>query len=433
MSSKQLFSRARSDFRNFVRAADTAVETQVAGGIPFVRWPDGRWCIEANLFMLQLQEEGKALNPSGSTLATYAAYISPLIRYCFQESISFLQLKDEDLNQIKNGFDGVKSPAKNGAVSDTAARSMTIVWLNFLHLVSRYHDDTGLLGEAGRITATRNLRSLATGSGKSLSMASWHYGALLEKKHAESAKPVRPIVANALVQLCEEAIKSESEFLQRRRLVMLALMLGTGIRRSELTSLRVGDITRALRRTYPFGHLTGGTIDHDAYLEIVSRKTKQRSGRMVPVGAKLLNVMDLYLKSRSALMKSLGRNSSSPAGAFLVSHSDGRGLTPNTITLEIHLLSAGAGLTEQSSPNSIRAFHIVQRYADLFANFHVFDRMQFDQKFALDRDFRSKFEDINLSAGVTLPKRYLESAFSEAKVTEETQKLLKVCLAAHSG
>jgi len=62
-----------------------------ADNIPMIKWPDGRWCTLANMYMCRLYEQGHSRNNDGGTLKTYAANISHLIRYCFKNKIDNIQ------------------------------------------------------------------------------------------------------------------------------------------------------------------------------------------------------------------------------------------------------------------------------------------------------------------------------------------------------
>jgi len=62
---------------------NNSVVTSLADYFPTLSWPDGRWCFEANVFMLELYYKGLSRKNKGGTLLTYAANISPIIRYCY--------------------------------------------------------------------------------------------------------------------------------------------------------------------------------------------------------------------------------------------------------------------------------------------------------------------------------------------------------------
>ena len=68
--------------------------TTPAHDIPMLSWPDGRWCLPANIYMLELYHRGLSRKNHGGTLLTYAANITHLLRYCFDNQIDFPDLTD---------------------------------------------------------------------------------------------------------------------------------------------------------------------------------------------------------------------------------------------------------------------------------------------------------------------------------------------------
>ena len=79
-----------------------------AGGLPLMYWPDGRWCFEASLFMGHLARQGLSRRYRGGTLLTYAAHITPLLRYCFANGIDLFTLTDNHFRLFMRGIVGEK-------------------------------------------------------------------------------------------------------------------------------------------------------------------------------------------------------------------------------------------------------------------------------------------------------------------------------------
>ena len=72
MRNRQLYTVTTQDYRLPI-AMDVrgkAVTVQ-ADNIPMLSWPDNRWCLEANLYMLELYERGLSRRNGGGTLTVY--------------------------------------------------------------------------------------------------------------------------------------------------------------------------------------------------------------------------------------------------------------------------------------------------------------------------------------------------------------------------
>jgi hypothetical protein len=66
---------------------NTLIHQEVIDRFPFVRWPSGQPCEPVNAYLLDI-----ASNVTGDKLKTYAAELSPLVRYCASAAIGFEQL-----------------------------------------------------------------------------------------------------------------------------------------------------------------------------------------------------------------------------------------------------------------------------------------------------------------------------------------------------
>lgn len=95
MSNKQLFNLLPVDFILPAHVDEKGkVNMREAGEIPFIYWPNYAPCYEANAYMLSQWRQGKSRRNRGGTLAEYAKNISPLIRFCFCNSIAMIDMTD---------------------------------------------------------------------------------------------------------------------------------------------------------------------------------------------------------------------------------------------------------------------------------------------------------------------------------------------------
>ena len=102
MKNKQLVNKIKSDFEiwGFLSPITKEVKTKMAKDMPFIRWPNNKPCIEANLFILSQFNLGFSRKVNGGTLRTYAYHISHIINYCSQKKINITGLTDNHFTQF---------------------------------------------------------------------------------------------------------------------------------------------------------------------------------------------------------------------------------------------------------------------------------------------------------------------------------------------
>lgn len=130
---------ARRDFIVVGRASRVHRPVIVeAGTFPVARWPNGRYCLPVGLFLAKKLLGGCRSAPNGGTLKTYACYMAPLVRYCYEFlGGNFLNFTDYDLtvclNDILEEEDEDATGAKVQKRMRNTVRQMGSLWIEFLH------------------------------------------------------------------------------------------------------------------------------------------------------------------------------------------------------------------------------------------------------------------------------------------------------------
>ena len=143
MLDSQLYTLSKKNFRMPLGVdSDSSVFTTRADDIPMLCWSDGRWCFEANLYMIELYQRGLSRTNNGGTLKTYASNISHLLRYCFLNRTDFINLTDSQFTLFVKGLQG---KIKNKTTVVKARNANTVIniarnCLDFLSCVARFYN-----------------------------------------------------------------------------------------------------------------------------------------------------------------------------------------------------------------------------------------------------------------------------------------------------
>lgn len=137
----------------------TRIHRQILHRFPFVRWPSGYPCEPVNGYLL-----GSAPGVTGDTLKTYAAELSPLIRYCASQGIGFQELDDTHFCSFSESLQterSVNRPSGRARCNNTVRRILSRA-IAFLHWYSVHFlscSEAPLVGEmasAPRIVVRRH-------------------------------------------------------------------------------------------------------------------------------------------------------------------------------------------------------------------------------------------------------------------------------------
>ncbi len=148
--------------------------------------------------------------------------------------------------------------------------------------------------------------------------------------------------ADAMAQLLDQLEVAEGFFLLRDR-VLLELLYGLGLRRSELIDLRLPDL--------------------DLQQQQVRVRGKGSQERILPVGRPLAKLLEHYLEERSAQQPH-------PETDHLLLTNKGAPLYPKWVYNQVHRYLSAVSTLEQRSPHVLRhafATHLSEAGADLNA------------------------------------------------------------------
>ena len=357
MSNKQLFNLLPVDFILPAHVDEKGkVNMRESGEIPFIYWPNYVPCYEANAYMLSQWRQGKSRRNRGGTLAEYAKNISPLIRFCFCNSIAMIDMTD---NLFALFIRGLQSRIKNGELqrSTNAVIKIGRKCIDFLIFIGELHANIDFIGESNcRITVTQREFKKQRAGKRALVRKYWDHADLPDPDPIRKRLPISPKVVHAIKN---EINKIEDKGLRLRKALMIACFEQTGGRRFEVTHILVKDVEQA-------SHSYGGA----PLLSMIT--VKGGNNREIPVPRTFIEQAVRYIKRirRQIIRATIGAKNDH--GFLFISHTTGLPLKPDTITTELHKLCSAAGIDNQPGhAHLFRHAYITQKFVAAIQHYEL--------------------------------------------------------------
>lgn len=390
--------------------------TARADNIPMLCWPDGRWCFEANLYMLELYERGLS-RKNGGSLKIYAANLSHLLRYCYQNQTDLINLTD---SQFTLFIKGLQAERKNNRPDVRRRNANTTIsigrnCLDFLGCVGRFHNQPDLVSKKGRIKAEQKEFQIKIdghiGRNK-LVRRYWHHNSF---PTPDSKVKVLPINTNNIRKLREAIIEiSNSSFLKRRRQIMLMMLEVTGGRCGEIASLTLASVMAA-------------KVMKEPMLELITLKRRAPHTRHIPIPRPDLDMLISFIeKQRYHIMrKTLGL--SNDHGYVFVSETNGNSIKAQTISQEIHALAKTACIDEKAHAHMFRHRFITKLFVGLIEQ-HAFENVDDFRRALLDTEsLKQKVQQWTGHTSTASLEIYINLAFEEVSNFKKTYDAVTLC------
>ncbi|KPY74774.1 Integrase family protein [Pseudomonas syringae pv. syringae] len=374
---------------------DGGVDMKSAESLPIMRYPDGRICYFANMFVLELYSEGHSLTNRGGTLRTYMSLLSHIIKYAYYNQLTFPQFTNNRFQLFMRSLDGfLKTGTKR---SPNQQIRIICQSLDFLEYVGKIIDKPNFVSKTGIIRAHRI---------KNFNKESNDY---LNNNAYSACRTTRWDVENmpnymdpgrgsamgigALTALKKATMDASSPFLAQRNALIIELMHATGSRRGETSPIKTNDIKNAL-----------GNSNTPNCLMLKTLKHGQLEYREVVLPKMTLEMANEYIQSsrRSKIGKTIGPRNDH--GYLFVSERTGAPLSTNTITNIFGKLRKHAGIIEKAHPHMLR---------HLFIHEHM-DELVFLLENSIDTSVHSP-QRIDLIASLKLMQRTGHRSFKGLK------------------
>lgn len=409
MSKHQLYTLTNDDYRLPI-ARDFRGEaiTARADCIPMLVWPNNRWCLEANLYMLELYERGLSRKNGGGSLKTYAANISHLIRYCFANRCELINLTD---SQFTLFIRGLQVERKAGHANVRVRDANTVInigrnCLDFLNCIGRFHNQLDFVSKNGCIRAEqKEIQIKLDGHHKSLKRSYWHHHAF---PTPDCKTRVLPISTNNIKKLREAVVQSSSStFLRRRRQIMLMMLEVTGGRRGEIVSLTVDSVMKAQAMKAPL-------------IELITLKKRGSPLRQIPIPRPDLDMLVSFIEKnrRRVVREKLGLHNDH--GFVFISETNGNQLNAQTISQEIYALAKVAEIEEKAHAHMFRHRFITKLFVALIEQ-HAFENVDDFRRALLDTEtMKQKVQQWTGHTNLASLDIYINLAFEEAADFKKT-------------
>lgn len=416
---KSLYKKVRESFQlpSYVDQRGNLVLKRAAR-IPMVHWPDGRQCVEANLFLLGLYKKGRSIRSEGGTLTTYASQITHLIRYCAANNIHLEELTDAHFTMFINGLRAERhgSSPQQLARNNTTVISIGKVCLDFLLSVGNLHLRGEFISPTGQISAHKEVYLKQTGISRSgqpriKRIEYWTHSSF----GTPEPEVVRDPISTEAIRALRKAIFTcgSGKFLVRRRQVMLKLFEILGGRRTEVSLVTVASVEAAASMKRPM-------------LELQSLKQGGNSSkkRMVPISLHDAKYLLSYVRFSRSVVISRTCGKELDDGFMLISEETGKRLMPNTLTQEMSAIRKAAGISEKACLHMFRHRFITKVFVALIEEHRYQNVDHFRQALIDDDALKRKLMEWTGHRDPASLTRYIHLAFKEVAAFKKTYSVV---------
>ncbi|CAJ3382069.1 site-specific integrase [Burkholderia glumae] len=394
--------------------------THDVAGIPLPLWPDGGWCIELAGYMHKLAIQRLSLADRGGTPGTYASQLSHLVRYCYSNKVNFHEITNE---QFEDFIDSLSRPKRANGEPSRNTRTICGIGrrsLEFLDYVGGRRHILNFIGPDGSniVAERKTIEHSGAEGGAKITRYYWHHCCFPTPSRVTRRYPVPEEYINRLQKAIFEA--KSSSFLRSRRRTLLRVLEATGARRIEVVNLTVADIWAAKAMEKP-------------YLNLLTFKRKgEPEERMLPISHSDLDYIIEHIEVYRAPLVA-DKMGDVDHGILFVSERTGASLTPNTVTLEVHLLRKAAGIEGKAHPHLFRHRYITMAIFRLIRAYKINDRDHFAEMLLKVNTFVQEVMERTGHKSMTALSRYVDWAFALSSKLEADFNQVELSELARTG
>ena len=418
-----------------LRTHNTArIHHQVIDRLPFVRWPSGQPCEPVNAYLLDT-----AATVTGDTLKTYAAELSPLLRYCDSVSIGFEQLDDthiftyaQQLQTERALHDPTRRMRNNNTVRNLMRRAIAFLQWYQAHLMLA--TETPLIGSA-EVAPRIIVRWRHTPHGGRRGTDYVVHRAMPTTNSRQPKHPLPQSIIEEIERVIEslsdlnmqtahfkrrfarhpEHLTAQLEYLRARRRFMVWIMKRTGLRPSEMHEMPLRENATALKTQR---------------LIIPTKKRRHRVGplRSFPVTLRDAAIFHRYLIARETYAQQIRRSDPAyqlPEALFL--GVEGEAVKKTSLEKDFERLVRACG--HRNVQACLSMFR--HRFITFEVVAHLREFMGSQEKtrqLMTDADYRSILKRVSAKTGHGSPEslwHYIDLAWEEMDVWAQVDRTLE--------
>ncbi|MDN7142148.1 site-specific integrase [Pseudomonas sp. JQ170] len=395
----------------FAVKPDHSIILSDAGNIPTLRWPSGSWCIEANIWLLELYDRGLSRSDRGGSLLSYATNISHLIRYCDAQNTRFLDLTDLQFNFFVTTLLGQRRADGTKLRTQNTVKNIAKNCVDFIDFLSReFHSPS-------RLTITAIEQTIFTPDGSKLIRNSKSHSAIPPMTRVEERFPIN-IETIKCLRLAAAADASASPYVKSRRRVMIRCFEMLGARRAEVGQLRVRDVRAAVQTQ----HLRVVTLKGGVRRSINPAADDSGRFREIPISQADLKLLTDYIEYVRA---PLARRLKTTHDYLFLNERTGNPLTPNAFTAEIQHIAKLGKILDPVSPHLFRHRFITKIFVAEILRQKADSLEDFKQAILETESLKRKIQELTGHRRLASLERYIHLAWEEAMAISKTSPKFK--------
>lgn len=418
-----------NEARRFDEADDRAFPALV-----LMSWPNGYPCIEMELYLLYLAQNGSRVDEHGGSVRQEAVKLSHLVRYCYHHKLNFWELWSNHFSDFLYRL--IKELKANGQtkresthvieISDSCVRFLT--WLQSAVLPHRYLVD--IKGNKHQILLVIKKTIDSTGG--------VHFSRRFSGNPSPSTPRLKEPMPKESIDALFSAISSKSDALRSNPsftsnfdsshslecyldfrsacwATILTLCMATGCRPSELASM---SLSVSISAMFP-----------NKQLILNTKKREPDARRKIRVNMGVVIKVSSYIKSRGRFLEQLRAAGKHPEPAdALFLNSEGNPLTKETLTRGFDRLCDDAGLVNRTCISMFRHRAITTLIAIHLQEFCL-PRLEVAMQALNDSDYMTILTKVAQITGHKRPeslKPYIHLAWEELGAFDTVQAAVKI-------
>lgn len=406
MKNKKLYSMVINfSLPNYISTSKQDIKFYNLDALPFLLFPNGIPCYEANSYLIYKLKFGYSENYNGGTYRIFANHLSHFIRFTFycKEIENFSQFDDNLFSDFMDYLQDDPLVRSNNQIINIAYQI-----IDFLFFIGELYNINNFIGigKNNKINLSNKNKNVYRDNNKKNSNPNYfHYSF-----PPPSPKRKRyPVSLDDYNKLLNHINNSDIEPLRHRNLCLLQALENTGGRRSEVCSISMNSLRSALK-----------TDSISPLLEIINLKNNRLTKtREIPVSRTFLLNLRFYVQHyRNPILQKKGINHD----YIFISHTTGHPLQPDTLTTYMNNWSKDANLSSKVCAHMFRHRFITEKFKSLILEHELSNSDEFRKLLLNTYRLKQIMLEWTGHRSITSLDTYINLAFDELSEIDELKE-----------